>query len=74
MVVGAAAGIGKASALLLAEAGAKVIAADRDRSRAEPVAAAVTEEGGMPRLRGSTSPRSRRSAICFRGSRVSTSW
>jgi NAD(P)-dependent dehydrogenase (short-subunit alcohol dehydrogenase family) len=47
VVIGAASGIGKATAMLLAEAGANVIVADRDQAGTEAVVAAVTEDGGV---------------------------
>ncbi|GAB2790066.1 SDR family NAD(P)-dependent oxidoreductase [Streptomyces daliensis] len=46
LVTGAASGIGRATALLLAEAGATVHCADRDEKGAHATAAAITAEGG----------------------------
>jgi NAD(P)-dependent dehydrogenase (short-subunit alcohol dehydrogenase family) len=46
LVTGAASGIGRASARLFAEAGAKVVVADIDRPMAEETAALVTAAGG----------------------------
>jgi NAD(P)-dependent dehydrogenase (short-subunit alcohol dehydrogenase family) len=43
LVTGAAQGIGRASAIALAEAGAEVIVADIDRAKAEVTAATITE-------------------------------
>ncbi|MGW7050321.1 SDR family NAD(P)-dependent oxidoreductase [Streptomyces sp. NPDC054887] len=46
LVTGAASGIGRASALLLAEAGATVHCADRDRSGLDETTARIAEAGG----------------------------
>jgi NAD(P)-dependent dehydrogenase (short-subunit alcohol dehydrogenase family) len=46
VVFGAASGIGKATAGLLAEAGARVVIADRDREGADSVAKALGDGGG----------------------------
>ncbi len=47
LVTGAASGIGRATALLLAEHGAAVVCADRNGPGAEDTAAAVTAAGGQ---------------------------
>ena len=46
VVLGAASGIGKSSAEALAELGARVLCADRDRDRNEATAAGIREAGG----------------------------
>lgn len=46
IVTGASAGIGRATALALAEAGAAVVAADVDDERGEQLAAEITDKGG----------------------------
>lgn len=46
LVTGAGSGIGRASALLFARAGARVIAADVDQRSAAETAASITSEGG----------------------------
>ncbi|MBV9290602.1 MAG: SDR family oxidoreductase [Hyphomicrobiales bacterium] len=46
VVLGAGSGIGKSSAEALADLGAVVVCADRDRSRAEETAAAIRDGGG----------------------------
>jgi len=46
VVLGAASGIGKSSAEALANLGAKVLCADRDRERVEAVAAGIRSSGG----------------------------
>ena len=46
IVTGAASGIGKATAKLMAQAGAKVVVADLERAGAEAVAAGIREAGG----------------------------
>jgi NAD(P)-dependent dehydrogenase (short-subunit alcohol dehydrogenase family) len=46
LITGAASGIGRASARLFAEAGARVVAADIDRQGAEETAALVAQAGG----------------------------
>src|SRR5579862_3779839 len=46
VVLGAASGIGKASAEALADLGAMVICADRDRDRAEATAAGIRQRNG----------------------------
>ena len=46
VVLGAASGIGKSSAEALAELGARVVCADRDRDRNEATAAGVRAAGG----------------------------
>ena len=47
VVLGAASGIGKSSAEALADLGAAVVCADRDRSRVEETAAGIRERGGL---------------------------
>ncbi|MET9438172.1 SDR family NAD(P)-dependent oxidoreductase [Streptomyces sp. NPDC006551] len=49
-VTGAAGGIGRATAALLAEAGATVHCADRDRQGLQETAALVAEHGGTPHI------------------------
>ena len=62
VVVGAASGIGKSSAALLAEAGATVVVADRDLDGAQVVAEAVRSEGGAARAAQGTSLRRHQSS------------
>lgn len=50
IVTGASAGIGRATALALAEEGAAVVAADVDDTRGERVAAEITDKGGRARF------------------------
>lgn len=47
VIIGAASGIGKASAGLIAEAGATVIVADQDEAGADAVAASLVGNGGQ---------------------------
>jgi len=47
IVTGASSGIGRATALLLAEAGAKVVVAARTANRLEEAAAAIRDKGGQ---------------------------
>ena len=61
-VTGAAGGIGRASALLLAEAGARVHCADRDEAGLAETRALITEAGGTAHVHRSTSPTARRSS------------
>ena len=51
IVTGGAVGIGRASAALLAEAGAHVVVADRDRSSGERTAKEITAAGGQAEFR-----------------------
>jgi NAD(P)-dependent dehydrogenase (short-subunit alcohol dehydrogenase family) len=46
IITGGASGIGRASALLLAQHGATVVVADRDTAAAQAVAGAITDAGG----------------------------
>ena len=50
LVTGAASGIGRASAVLFAQQGAKVIVADRDRRGGEETAAMIEGDGGEARF------------------------
>jgi 2-hydroxycyclohexanecarboxyl-CoA dehydrogenase len=52
IVTGAASGIGKATAMRLADEGASVLIADLDSERAAGVAAAICEQGGRARAHG----------------------
>ena len=47
IITGAGAGLGRASALLFAEEGAKVVIADRDPARANSVEQEITDRGGV---------------------------
>ena len=47
IITGAGAGLGRASALLFAEEGAKVVIADRDPARASSVEHEITDRGGV---------------------------
>ena len=47
VVIGAASGIGKSSAEALADLGAAVLCADRDRDRVEATAAGISKRGGL---------------------------
>ena len=51
IVTGGAVGIGRASAALLAEAGARVVVADRDRGAGERAAKEIAEAGGQAEFR-----------------------
>jgi NAD(P)-dependent dehydrogenase (short-subunit alcohol dehydrogenase family) len=47
VVLGAGSGIGRSSAEALADLGAVIVCADRDRGRVEETAAAIRERGGI---------------------------
>ena len=47
LVTGGASGIGRATALLMAQEGARVLVADRDGEGAARTAAAITQAGGQ---------------------------
>ena len=51
IVTGGAVGIGRATAAALAEAGAQVVVADRDRETGERTAAEIAEAGGLAEFR-----------------------